>query len=689
MSFLRPICAAQPRSRRSVRFFLEDLETRLALAATPFAPGAGVGAPSVVVQPTFQRVPLSSIDLAMTGVGGVGVQPQGFGTSTPTGYEPAQIRAAYGIDSIDFASIPGDGTGQTIAIVDAFDDPGFVDTGAPGFLTSDLAEFDHTFGLPNPPSFIKLNEYGSSADLPQTDPAGAGNPLGNWEIEEALDVEWAHAIAPGASIILVEANSANGSDMDQAVITAAEQPGVSVVSMSWGSGEFAGEQYLDADFLTPSNHQGVTFVAATGDDGSPGEYPAYSPNVVAAGGTSLYLNSNGSYNSETGWSGSGGGVSQYETEPAFQDSVQDTGARTIPDVSFDADPDTGVAIYDSYNGTSAHPWEEVGGTSVAAPVWSALFAIANQGRVDSGGTTLGGAQALSALYSIPYGDFNDVTSGSNGGDNQYNAGPGYDVVTGLGTPKANVLVPDLASYGLAAKLVLSTQPPADVTAGSSFALQVQVDDAKGQLATSFDGSVTLALASDPGGASLGGNLTVMAQSGIATFSGLTLDRTGAGYILLVTAEGSTATTTNSFNVTPAAPTRLVIISEPPFRVGVNEPFGLTVAVEDSFGNLETGAEGTVTVALAGGSGEGGLGGTVTVLVQNGVATFSNITLSRSKSGYSLKANGGDGLAPAKTTPFHVISTSKKSAKKEVLLVRIGSSLVAHPRSRRIKGHARA
>jgi hypothetical protein len=602
------------------------------------------------------------------------VQEAGFGAPTPSGYNPAQLRWAYGINTIPFSSIVGGGSGQTIAIVDAYDNPSFVDSGAAGFLKSDLARFDQAWGLPNPPSFTKLNEYGALTALPQTDPAGAGNPGGNWEIEEALDVEWAHAIAPAANIILIETNSANGSDMYQGVVTAAEEPGVSVVSMSWGSAEFADEQFFDSDFLTPSNHPGVTFVAATGDFGSPGEYPAYSPYVVAVGGTSLFLQADGASSGDTGWSGSGGGTSAYESEPAYQRGVQHTGARTIPDVAFDADPNSGVAVYDSYNGTSGDPWEQIGGTSLGAPVWSALFAVVNQGRADTGETTLSGpGQSLPALYSIPHGDFNDVKTGSNG---SFSAGPGYDEVTGLGTPRVSILVPDLASDGAAAKLVVSAPPPESVTAGSAFGLTVLVEDARGSVETGYFGNVTVGLSSDPGATILGGNLTAMAEYGVASFTGLTLDGAGDGYKLFVTADGSDATLTGPFDVTPAAATRVVVLTQPPPRVGVNQPFGLTVAVEDSFGNLETSKVCRVTVVLASSSDRSILGGTLTVLLKNGVATFSNLTLDRARRGYALKANGADGLASAKTIPFRVTSALQASAKKAVLPVHLGPSAAA-------------
>ena len=180
-------------------------------------------------------------------------------------------------------------------------------------------------------------------------------------------------------------------------------PGVSVVSMSWGSAEYAGEAAFDGDFTTPAGHQGVTFVASTGDTGAPGLYPAYSPNVLAVGGTSLTLPADGTYGGESGWSNGGGGTSIFETQPAYQGGVQATGKRTIPDVAIDADPQTGVSVYDSYDDINgAGPWMKTGGTSLAAPLWAALIAIADQGRVAAGGATLDGArQVMPALYALP------------------------------------------------------------------------------------------------------------------------------------------------------------------------------------------------------------------------------------------------------------------------------------------------
>jgi hypothetical protein len=355
-----------------------------------------------------------------------------FSTAGPTGTTPAQIRHAYGFDRISFngGTVAGDGSGTTIAIVDAYDDP---------TIASDLHQFDAQFGLPDP-AFTKVNQDGGTT-LPSADP--------NWSIEISLDVEWAHAIAPRANILLVEANDNSFTNLFAAVRYAAAQPGILAVSLSWGGSEFSGEPAADSTFTTPAGHPGVTFVVSSGDTGAPVSYPAASPNVLTAGGTTLRLDTSGNVLSETGWSGSGGGLSAYEGQPGYQYGVvtQTGTARTNPDVAYDADPNTGFPVCDSYTyGTSA-PWIQLGGTSDAAPQWAALVAIADQGRALGGlGSLDGPTQTLPALYGLSAGDFHDVTSGTSTGSPNYSAGPGYDLVTGRGSPAADRVVADLVSY---------------------------------------------------------------------------------------------------------------------------------------------------------------------------------------------------------------------------------------------------
>jgi hypothetical protein len=403
-------------------------------------------------------------------------------------FTPAQIRAAYGINSLSL-----DGTGQTIAIVDAYDDPSIFQA---------LDSFDSQFGPASSgptlydlygaaTSFLTVvNESGQPAPLPATDPAGPGGD--NWELETELDVEWAHAIAPGAQIVLVETNSDGLADLIAGAATAASQPGVSVVSMSWGYVEglnvLAGDEAAyDSTFTTP----GVTFVASTGDHGAEyAVYPAFSPNVLAVGGTSLSLNGDNSYSSETGWGyysnfagtfiGGGGGISRYESEPAYQLGVQPTGWRTTPDVSFVADPTTGAWIADPYNLDPSSPWQVVGGTSLSAPCWGGLIALVNQGRAGAGTAPLNSSRPTEAqqdLYSLAQTDYNVITSGYNG----YTAQAGYNLVTGLGSPIANRLVPDLVAGNspssgqvapiTAAGLVYSGASPAS-GAGAAQVMQV-------------------------------------------------------------------------------------------------------------------------------------------------------------------------------------------------------------------------
>jgi autotransporter-associated beta strand protein len=387
--------------------------------------------------------------------------PLTAGYSQPTGLTPTEIRHAYGIDSIAFNGLAGNGTGQTIAIIDVDDTPSLVSSSDGTFNTSDLHKFDVAMGLSDPPKFTKVSQTGSPTSLP------SASGTSGWSRETCLDVEWAHAVAPSANILLVEANSASSTDLNAAVVWAANQPGVSVISMSYGFSESSGEtSYDNTVYVTPPGHAGITFVASTGDTGSPGTYPAFSPNVVAVGGTSLTCVKNsgqsndGTYTSETAWSDSGGGTSTIEAKPSYQ--PQSSTYRQAPDVAFDADPNTGVTIYDSYDYGPSTPWMQMGGTSLAAPCWAGLVAIANQLRASQGLPAMNGVSAtLQALYRLPSGDFHDITSGSNGG---FSAGTGYDEVTGLGSPVANQLVPDLAFYQT---LLTTTAQPAVATGTNS------------------------------------------------------------------------------------------------------------------------------------------------------------------------------------------------------------------------------
>jgi hypothetical protein len=391
-------------------------------------------------------------------------------TAGPTGYAPAQVRHAYGFDQVWFGGAAGDGTGQTIAIVDAYDDPN---------IATDLHSFDLTFGLPDP-AFVKVNQAGGGALPP---------PSTAWSGEIALDVEWAHAIAPGARLLLVEANNNSNANLFAAAAFAAAQPGVSVVSMSWAGPEWSGETGSDGVFTTPAGHAGVTFVASAGDAGAPILYPAASPNVLAVGGTTLTLGAGNAWAGESAWGGSGGGVSAYEAQPAYQRGVawQAGTRRAGPDVAYDANPATGFAVCDSYANPAWAPWVQYGGTSAGAPQWSALVAIADQGRARAGlGSLDGPTQTLPALYGLPAGDFHDITTGGSTGTPSYAAGPGYDLATGRGSPVANLVVAGLVSYGAAP---VATAWTGLNGSGSAVAVGRNADGSQQAFAVGLDGAV--------------------------------------------------------------------------------------------------------------------------------------------------------------------------------------------------------
>ena len=372
--------------------------------------------------------------------------PAGSATYNGYGLTPRIIRTAY-----DFGTTGNEGAGQTIAIVDAYDDPN---------IAKDLANFDSNFAITGTNTnakgstgsvynfFSKVNQNGGAA-LPTAN--------GGWAQEISLDVEWAHAMAPAANILLVESSSNSTANLMAAVNYAATK--ASVVSMSWGSSEFSGESGYDPSFAKA----GVTFVASAGDTGGQQEWPAESPNVIGVGGTTL-SNSNGNYVSETGWSNSGGGTSSQENAPSYQSGLSYGGHRSSPDVGYDADPYSGFAVYDSYRYQGQAGWMDFGGTSAGAPQWAALIATADQQRAatpQAGGTSdklplnsiadtssANYAQSVqAAIYSMYFNntaysnnDFHDISSGSAGGST---AAPGYDQVTGIGSPFAQNLIADL------------------------------------------------------------------------------------------------------------------------------------------------------------------------------------------------------------------------------------------------------
>jgi subtilase family serine protease len=309
---------------------------------------------------------------------------------SPTGLSPSAIKSVYGYQSLGEA-----GAGETIALVDAYNDPD---------AASNLETFSREYGLPSA-SFTQVNQTGGSS-LPATE--------SGWDLEISLDIEWAHALAPAAHILLVEATTNSLANLLTAESYASEH--AAYVSNSWGASEFSSEASYDSYFTTP----GVSFFAAAGDEASSVLWPSASPDVISVGGTSLTLTAGGTLAQEEAWSGGGGGCSRYESPNPAQTtgSVSCAGKRATPDVSLDANPNSGVSVYDgvAYEGQSG--WWTVGGTSASTVMWAADSAASAQ--------PVNAARVYANPAVIP---FRDVLLGSNG----HSALSGYDLATGLGS----------------------------------------------------------------------------------------------------------------------------------------------------------------------------------------------------------------------------------------------------------------
>jgi subtilase family serine protease len=371
--------------------------------------------------------------------GHYGGNPQSHGGPPFPGYfyeDPASLACIYNLQQ----SFPGGcnpnfvfqnpyGGRKAIAIVDAFDDPN---------AYADLQGFAAQFGVApiNPSSFIVVYAPSGGATGTCTGPATEPpvDPTGGWEVEEALDIEYSHSMAPEATLYLVEAQSNYDTDLFCAVSVASslvQKAGGGEVSMSWGGGEFPAETAYDSLFTTP----GVVYFAAAGD--SPGTiWPSVSPNVVAVGGTTLSTNPvSGTFLGENGWQVAGGGPSAYESRPSYQNGIARTvgDQRGVPDVSLDANPSTGVWVLDHFMAASTCGgtpcWYVVGGTSVSTPTWA--------GIVNAAGSFSASSNAeLTKLYREGEFGFNDITLGSCGLYMGYFASPGWDFCTGLGSPSS-------------------------------------------------------------------------------------------------------------------------------------------------------------------------------------------------------------------------------------------------------------
>ncbi|MEJ2010230.1 MAG: hypothetical protein P8Z30_19095 [Acidobacteriota bacterium] len=453
----------------------------------------------------------------------------GLTGASPSGEIPASLSCVYQTWAGLTSGCPIDGTynapsggTKAIAIVDAYDYP---------TAQSDFDTFSSQFGLPlstdtcadGQPCFTKVY--------------AAGKPRSNcgWAQEEALDIEWAHAMAPKAQIILVEAASNSNSDLLTAVQKATSlvaQQGGGEVSMSWGSSEYSGESTNDSYFTG----SGVTYVASSGDTGGKVIWPSSSPNVVSAGGTTVNRNSSGAFTGETAWSSAGAGPSAYEPVPSYQSGIYTlaqllNGFRGTPDLSYDANPSSGVSVYDSTSCQGLSGWLVFGGTSVSAPSLSGIFNLSgnfsgnnsiqtnlyqNYDSASSGGTT------------SPYPNtFYDVTSGTAG---TYPATSDWDFATGIGSDRGLTGMTGSTTPSFS----LSASPASlSLTAGDSGTSSITVTPSGG-----YTGSVTLSVTS-----------TLPAGMGI-TFGTNPVDITGTSAVSsAMTVSTTTSTPAGTYDVT--------------------------------------------------------------------------------------------------------------------------------------------
>jgi hypothetical protein len=689
------------------RFHIEALEQRMMLsAATP------------AVTPPLPPLPRQPEPL------------QGV-VGTPNSLDPQLFNDAYYFNDLVYnvngVLISANGADQTIAIVDAYGSPTIV---------NDVETFDAQWGISNSDAegnfFLTVQKLGRSQNT-ETDTQAV---IDSWSSETSLDVEWAHAVAPGAHILLVEAPSQSLGDLLLANVYAAEQPGVVAVSNSWGypisdfpqpldGEEITEPATLDGYLVTPNAHTdndgltnaGVVFLASSGDTFNEDNFPAASANVLSVGGDSITVGLNGVIQNLGPWDGpvpegSGGGNST--TAPTYNN----------PLVSIDADPETGVWIYDSTPDPAddAGPgWGIIGGTSLSCPVWAGVVALVDQGlqyrgiaSLDSdqfigydsydpdriigstgdialatGGTPAVVGEPLTAtgilglaetsidtwddLVELPPGvnanDFplwpNTVTNGVDNPTGAYpsvtatptkdNTGWGYPNLDNPGSPRGG-FVQDMvggavgfSELDLGFDHLYFTGQPVNAIAGVSMpAIQVSAfNPATDTIDTTFNGQVQIAIEES---GTLLGTVAVNAVNGVATFTTLSLDKTGE-YVFQVSGSGVVPTTSNAFNVNAAVTSKLVITRQPAsfWQNGVMAS-PMIVSLQDQFGNLETNISNySVVLRQTSGPAGGLVYGNLASTVINGVAVFPSLTATKPGS-YTLTAYLGN-ITPVTSSPF--------------------------------------
>jgi subtilase family serine protease len=488
------------------------------------------------------------------------VQPNAIPSGN--GYGPAQFQAAYGLTAASAA----DGAGQTVAVVDAYNDP---------TAASDLAAYRSAAGLPALTSgqFTVYNQNGQTSPLPATPPTSD-----DWTLEESLDVDMVSAICPLCKIDLVEATNDSGNGLYVAENTAATTLGAKYISNSWGGSETSTDLTYDSEYF---GHSGVVYTASSGDNsyGAGVIYPATSPNVVGVGGTSLSTASNTRGWTEKVWytnssEGTGSGCSSNEPQPSWQKAVSNLASacshRVDNDVAADADPATGAAVYDTSNGNGG--WNEVGGTSQSSPMIAAVFALAgNNGN--------GGNNAADSIYTHT-GNLYEVTASSNGSCSPSvlctatGAANTYNGPTGWGTPNGLTAFQSTSGGGGGGNTVTVTNPGSQTgTVGTAASLQISASDsASGQ-------TLTYSASGLPAG------LSINSSTGLISGTPTTA---GTSSVTVTATDGTGASGSASFSWTVSSSggggggcTAAQLLGNPGFETGSISPWTSTSGVLSS------------------------------------------------------------------------------------------------------------
>lgn len=573
----------------------DDVDEHQANASAFMAPKAQV-VPSELRSLSTKRLTIEALEVARTkgaqavkSADGESATPLA-GTGVVTTYTVAQMRAAYGFPALPAvgsvatgAQAAQLGAGQTIYIVAAKHNPN---------VAAELVAFNQKFGLPS--CSVRTLAPSTSLPLPAASASGCELVLAystttgtltstppaydsGWATEIALDVQWSHAMAPMARIVLVEAPDASVNSLAYA-IRLANSMGPGVVSMSFGAAEGTWSTSLDSLF-TGTN---MTYLAATGDWGAGVMWPSVAPNVLGVGGTTLTYSGTGT-RSEVSWSGTGGGTSAYFPTPSYQKSglpgIGSVARRTVADVAMNADPATGNYVAVIAQGSTTVQWISAGGTSLSSPMWAGLVAVANATRLQASKPLLGGA-AHATLYShigaVPgnyASGFADITSGSHGTCSTCAARSGYDQLSGLGTPNAGSLVSLLS--GSSAPAAPPAVTPATIT---------------GQVGApvSFTASVT---APNPVTYSLSGAPSGMAIStaGVVTWSTPVAGSYAVTVVAKDTKTGLTGQGVYTVNIAPPPSAPVVAGGTISGKVGVALSFSAAVASSNPISYSMTGA----------------------------------------------------------------------------------------------------